>query len=202
MDIEKVKELLKIIETKNFDDMEGAGMPEFGNYEENISLAKAALFLLDEPVCKTCGGTKVQKYTVSVWGDEDLPMSRPCPDCQPPPAGEFTKETHELTKNIREAVENHYKDPIGFISYATKNLIEACDLIDRLEAEKKERFMPAFVKGVKDDAYDKLIKQLESQLVKRDEAIKYLWNWVDIKDTAGAIKVRAILGDDFKEIVK
>ena len=41
---------------------------------------------MKQPECKTCGDTKL------TYGD---PYGEPCPDCQQPPASDFTKEIRE-----------------------------------------------------------------------------------------------------------
>lgn len=79
--------------------------------------------------CELCGDSGVIKYTIDVWGDEDLPMGKLCPRCQPAPSGQ---EAGEFTKRIRkefpwpEMVEHDVQVVGG-------KLYEALSHIDRLE---------------------------------------------------------------------
>ena len=86
----------------------------------DIGLFNQALTLLSkasEPKCKTCGDTGQVEYEPDdIQGD----IMVPCPDCQQPLIGEFTKNTR-----INFTV--HFENPDWVIH---KKLMEACDIID------------------------------------------------------------------------
>jgi len=194
MDIEKAKELLEKIRhylVIGRDEGTGELIAEIDN-------------LLDEPVCETCGGTRKipnpegeQVDPVIETSHGDIPASHsygyieyiPCPDCQQPPAGEFTKTIRRY---------------IG-------SFVEACDRLDRLEAEKKELEADyADLKKVQQADYAHAVRnceianKLESRLDKRRKIIKRLWNVYHYSFLGeDIIFVKETLGDeDFKECTK
>ena len=97
--------------------------------EELVISSKIHIFqaidLLKQPKCKTCGG----EYVVDAHPDY-LPI--PCPDCQQPTAGAFTKKFRELIKLSEKHLS---KSKIGRLRTYGK---EACDRLDRAEAINKD----------------------------------------------------------------
>jgi hypothetical protein len=155
---EKIRDLLEaaIIEAGNINKDEWP----IHNQECQILITQA-LKLLDEPVCKTCGGniesgivnficsncghiTKQHKNLIKHWKQEcvfcgcnDL---KPCPDCQQPPASEFTiKGAIDKICKAKEMIEQDSKGiSIGYLDEAICFLMGHITRLDAAEAEKKE----------------------------------------------------------------
>ena len=170
MDVEKAKSCFRWIIEKS---------AHLTNAKEYAELGLAAL---DEPVCKTCGGSG--KLTTGNWycykcnkkvaskeviekchntcGTPVLWKAEPCPDCQQPPAGELRERAEQckVTEDYMAGVDPN----------------EILDLYDRLD-------------------------RLESRLAKRGEAIKKIIETDGSRWIKGAFK--RILGDEeFERIVK
>jgi DNA repair exonuclease SbcCD ATPase subunit len=97
-----------------------------------------ALSLLDEPVCKTCGDSKQiinPEYQPPRFLDEgesyNVPGFIPCPDCQQPPASEFTETIREQFTDIDL---RQRRLPSRFDMQQT--ILQLCDRLDAAEAEK------------------------------------------------------------------
>lgn len=93
-----------------------------------------ALALLRKELCKTCGGSgekKVYKDPVvrRGWSYHLIP----CPDCKAEEA-----EAGEFTKRIRNRI-GSIRTEYGAIGSLESTLLEACNIIDRLNAELKAK---------------------------------------------------------------
>ena len=82
-------------------------------------LIDQVLTLLKQPKCKTCGGTGLPKIKSP---------GAVCPNCQQPPAGEWTKE---MRKNYKYAIDNK-------LCVSAYVFNEACKRLDRAEAINKD----------------------------------------------------------------
>ena len=140
--------------------------------------------LLDEPVCKTCGGSGkkdpkvIYGDTVSRLDEKGLlsePVSNRCPACQQPPAGNKILVTQlcPVCKDFTKRIESYLEatETVGWDSFeAFGGLLRDCKTY---------------------------ISSLESQLAKRGEAIKYLIRFGRVS------RIKRILGDEeFERIVK
>ena len=83
---------------------------------------------MNQPECKTCGDTGT-KVVHNEFGAVIHQESGACPDCQQPPAGEFTKD-------IREAYDPEGV-PITYENVCT-DINDLCTIIDRAEASKAD----------------------------------------------------------------
>lgn len=96
-----------------------------------------ALTLFKQPKCKTCGDKKVVQIECEACAkDISHPASecggeKPCPDCQQPTAGEWTKIQREYIQEITSDYPHLYPPAID-------RLEEACARLDRAEAINKE----------------------------------------------------------------
>ena len=82
-----------------------------------------------QPKCKTCGDTgEVTKTFIDDLSGGKYGDFAPCPDCQQPTAGEFTKEFRQHLERERKSM--------GFAIWTQAK--EACDRLDRAEAINKD----------------------------------------------------------------
>lgn len=156
-DTEKARELLGRIKDKNFADMEGAGMPEFKNYEETMLLAGQALAALDEqPACKTSEKHPIKwnklrnssNLSTREVGEQNKLA------CQQPPDDEFVKEFRETLFEREELLsedgitEDIYKSNLSFI---IANAREACDRLisQRQRIEELEEKINIVIRNIK-----------------------------------------------------
>ncbi len=126
----------------------------------------------EQPVCKTCKhhrGVTSDLYCHK-WEDACKKVTGLCrescsdweqnPACQQPPDSEIIKSVKAI---IQEA---------GLSDYENHYLNEACSRLDAQQQRIKE-LKDVIAKGF-DKAAQRLLKPLESQLAKRDEAIRFL----------------------------
>lgn len=90
MDIEKAKELLEKIRHYLV----------IGRDEGTGELIAEIDDLLDEPVCKTCGGKGVITEIIALGEGFGETEEVPCPICQQPPASDIRKKLHELGQHL------------------------------------------------------------------------------------------------------
>ena len=81
---------------------------------------------MKQPECKTCGDKKEVEYEPDdIQGDVMIP----CPDCQQPPAGEFTSKMRRIYMPT---------DPRIGVPVEWEYIIKACDRLDREESLNKD----------------------------------------------------------------
>ena len=130
MDIQKARELLREAEINIAKCVCDTEEPNASNAIDKIS---QALSLLDEPVCKTCGGSGVVSDGCGC-GYCDVPLTKqPCPDCQQPPAGEFADFVAMIRRTEPSVA------PLTKERWLKTMLFQACDLIESLESRLAKR---------------------------------------------------------------